>query len=150
MNVSPNNVPLPGPHLITLALAEFLDRWRQHGRPSRRGPLRLVGWSLLGVGGGVAAAAVTAAGKTDLADPDRLVVHGPYTHSRNPMYLGWASMHLGAGLVTRSGWMLAGVPVAVALIHREVLGEERSLAATFGEAFERYQAAVPRYLPRWR
>ena len=75
---------------------------------------------------------------------------GPYAASRNPMYLGWAMLQLGAGLVRGSRWMIAAVPAAAALVHRDVRGEERTLEDAFGDEFRRYRATVPRYLPRRR
>jgi protein-S-isoprenylcysteine O-methyltransferase Ste14 len=85
-----------------------------------------------------------------LADPAHLVTSGPYAVSRNPMYLGWALLQVGAGLVRGSRWMIAAVPVAAAFVHRDVRREERTLEDAFGDEFRRYRAAVPRYLPRWR
>jgi hypothetical protein len=46
-----------------------------------------------------------------------------------------------------SGWMIAAVPAAAALVRREVR-EERMLEDAFGDEFRRYRAAVPGYLPR--
>jgi protein-S-isoprenylcysteine O-methyltransferase Ste14 len=66
------------------------------------------------------------------------------------MYLGWALPQLGAALVRGSGWMIAAVPAAAALVHRAVRGKERMLEEAFGDEFRRYRAAVPRYLPRRR
>lgn len=107
-----------------------------------------VGAALTAVGVGLIVASWRAAGRTDLEQPDQLVAHGPYAHSRNPMYVGWASVHLGTSLVAGSGWMFAGIPVALALVHRQVLREERALGTAFGTAFERYRRSVPRYVPR--
>jgi protein-S-isoprenylcysteine O-methyltransferase Ste14 len=89
-----------------------------------------------------------AARTTDLSQPERLVVGGPYARSRNPMYAGWALIQLGIGLVTGSGWVLATLPAVAAGLHRDVVSEERRLAWTFGDEYERYSANVGRYLPR--
>jgi hypothetical protein len=48
------------------------------------------------------------------------------------MYLGWALPQLGAALVRGSGWMIAAVPAAAALVHRAVRGEERMLEEPSG------------------
>ena len=80
-------------------------------------------------------------------DPRRLLTTGPYAVIRNPMYLGWALLHLGSALVAGSGWILAALPPAALRVHREVLAEERVLEERFGEEFRRYRAAVGRYLP---
>jgi protein-S-isoprenylcysteine O-methyltransferase Ste14 len=63
------------------------------------------------------------------------------------MYVGWALLHLGSGVLTGSAWTVATLPLAVASVHPEVRREEQRLAEAWGEDFERYRAAVPRYLP---
>ncbi len=86
----------------------------------------------------------------DLEHPEQLVTSGPYAIIRNPMYLGWALLHFGAGSAVGSGWMVTTIPAAEAWIHGEVVREERALGERFGEEFRAYRAAVPRYLPnRW-
>lgn len=90
--------------------------------------------------------AVLARGISDLEHPAALVTDGPYAFSRNPMYVGWSLIHLGAGLAARSPWVLASWLYPVSLVHRAVLAEERMLVEQFGEAFEEYAAQVPRYL----
>jgi protein-S-isoprenylcysteine O-methyltransferase Ste14 len=139
------NVPLPEPHLAALALGAVLERRRPWPLPgSRSRPA--VGWSLVTGGAALIGAAVRASERTHLEHPDRLVTAGPYARSRNPMYVGWSLVHLGAALVAGSGWILAGLPVAAATIHRQVLAEETLLAERFGAAFERYRERVPRYV----
>ena len=86
-----------------------------------------------------------AAGNVDLARPGRLLTTGPYAVRRNPMYVGWALLHLGIGLAAGSAWIVASLPVAVGFLHRQVLWEERALAQQFPVEFGRYRAAIPRY-----
>jgi protein-S-isoprenylcysteine O-methyltransferase Ste14 len=62
------------------------------------------------------------------------------------MYAGWALLHAGAEVAAGSGWILAALPAAAALVHRQVRREEHQLGTHFGGEFARYQAAVPRYL----
>jgi protein-S-isoprenylcysteine O-methyltransferase Ste14 len=66
------------------------------------------------------------------------------------MYLGWALLHLGAGVAGDSAWVVATWPAVVGLVHREVMREEQNLSDEFEEGYGRYRAAVPRYLPGWR
>ena len=81
--------------------------------------------------------------------PKALVASGLYRYTRNPMYVGVASVVWGEALLFGS-WALALFAAAVcAAFHAfVVLYEEPSLRGRFGEAYERYCRAVPRWLPR--
>ncbi|MFG1816198.1 methyltransferase family protein [Kribbella sp. NPDC049174] len=88
-----------------------------------------------------------AAGSTELSQPQSLVTSGPYAVSRNPMYVGWALLQLGIGMAAGSGWVLATLPFVGAIVHREVLSEERQLSEQFGDEYRQYCATTGRYLP---
>jgi protein-S-isoprenylcysteine O-methyltransferase Ste14 len=143
-----SNVPLPEPYLLGIAAAVWLDRRRPLALPGPGYVHHLTGWPLAVAGAYLIERSWTAATQVDLRHPELLVTSGPYATSRNPMYLGWALLQLGAGVVRGSGWMIAAVPAAAALVHREVRSEERTLEHVFGAEFRRYRATVPRYLPR--
>jgi protein-S-isoprenylcysteine O-methyltransferase Ste14 len=83
-------------------------------------------------------------------DPPRaLVVAGLYRVVRNPMYVGVVSIVLGEALLWRSWTLLAWAATLLAGFHlRVVTYEEPTLRRLFGDAFTRYCAAVPRWLPR--
>jgi len=142
-----SNVPLPEPHLIGIAAAIWLHRVRPLTLPGPRHVHQLVGWPLIAAGSYLVVRSVRATRQVSLAHPDRLVITGPYAISRNPMYVGWALLHLGAGVAGGSGWILAAFPAVTGLVHRQVLREERDLGEDFGDEFARYRAAAPRYLP---
>jgi protein-S-isoprenylcysteine O-methyltransferase Ste14 len=89
-----------------------------------------------------------AAGTTELSRPQRLVTSGPYAVSRNPMYVGWTLLQLGIAMASGSGWVLAALPFVGAVVHREVLREERRLTETFGDKYRQYCATTGRYLPK--
>lgn len=77
----------------------------------------------------------------------RLVTDGPYRFSRNPMYLGMAGAYAGAAVATGVLWALPFLPAVVSVIDRQVIPrEERHLADTFGEEYERYRSKVRRWL----
>lgn len=81
------------------------------------------------------------------AQPAALVVDGPNARTRNPMYLGMACA-LFAHAALRRSWA-AALPAAafVAVMDRsQIPAEERALAAGFGKEYERYRAAVPRWV----
>jgi len=84
-------------------------------------------------------------------DPtQRLVVVGPYRHVRNPMISGVLAMLLGESLILGSALVLAWTVAFWLLNHLWFVGsEEPGLRRRFGEAYQRYQAHVPRWVPRW-
>jgi protein-S-isoprenylcysteine O-methyltransferase Ste14 len=76
-----------------------------------------------------------------------LVTDGPYRVTRNPMYLGMAGAYAGAAIATGVLWALAFLPAVLIAIDRLVIPrEERHLAATFGEEYERYRRSVRRWI----
>ena len=85
-------------------------------------------------------------------DPTRrLVVVGPYRHVRNPMISAVATMLAGEALFFLSGRIALWLLFFVALNHAYfLLVEEPGLARRFGDEYQRYRAAVPRWLPRLR
>ena len=83
-------------------------------------------------------------------DPTRrLVVVGPYRHVRNPMITAVCTMLAGETLFFHSARIGAWLLLFVAINHTYfLLLEEPGLVARFGEEYERYRAAVPRWIPR--
>lgn len=140
------NLPLPEPFLIVMAVAGGLHALLPWRVPIRG--LRVAGPVLGAAGVGVIAWSVAASRGVQLSTPGSLVREGPYARTRNPMYLGWALLHLGAGIASRSERMLVSLPAAAGLVHREVLQEERMLGRAFPRDYTRYRMEVPRYLPR--
>lgn len=83
-------------------------------------------------------------------DPTRrLVVRGPYRRVRNPMISGVALVILGEGLILGSLAILIEF-AAFALINAIYmpLVEEPGLVRRFGDDYEEYRRAVPRWIPR--
>ena len=78
-----------------------------------------------------------------------LAVSGPYSYTRNPLYLG--SFLLGVGFTIASGvWWLALIFVVLFLgIYLPVMRvEAEDLTAMFGADFEEYKENVPLFFPR--
>lgn len=78
-----------------------------------------------------------------------LATTGPYAYTRNPLYLGSATIGL--------GFMVAGGRPLVLAIYLLLFGgiyywtmkiEERNLLARFGEEYRRYADRVPLFFPR--
>ena len=79
--------------------------------------------------------------------PIRLVTDGWFKHSRNPMYLSFALLLMGASLVLGSVSSLIGVIVYLFITQRwYIVPEEKRLVATFGKQYESYQRRTRRWL----
>jgi protein-S-isoprenylcysteine O-methyltransferase Ste14 len=77
----------------------------------------------------------------------RLVQHGPYAISRNPMYVGVTAAYAGLALAVASPWALLLLgPVLVVMDRLVIAREEPYLAARFGAAYEAYRRRVRRWL----
>jgi protein-S-isoprenylcysteine O-methyltransferase Ste14 len=140
------NVPLPESFLLGIGAGLVLHRLWPQRLPGSDSLRRVLGWSLLGAGSTLVASAWRAVGEVDLEHPAGLVSAGPYEISRNPMYVGWGLLHLGAALTVGSAWMAATFPLSAIWLHHQILGEERQLDNAFGEEYRRWRATVPRYL----
>lgn len=76
-----------------------------------------------------------------------LVQVGPHRRSRNPMYVAMVALLAAHALWHRRALALIPVAVFVSLIDRfQIPAEEAALTARFGAEYERYRAAVPRWL----
>lgn len=81
-------------------------------------------------------------------EPRSLVVAGPYRRVRNPMYLGVLLVLLGESWFTWSGVLLAYTATWLLAVNVFVLAyEEPNLRSKHGAEYERYCAAVRRWLP---
>ncbi len=83
--------------------------------------------------------------------PDRpvsmLVTSGPYRFTRNPMYLGLATIYLGIAIGLQSLWALVLLPVVLVIIGRAAIAKEEAyMAQRFGDDYQRYTARVRRWL----
>jgi protein-S-isoprenylcysteine O-methyltransferase Ste14 len=78
---------------------------------------------------------------------DELIQHGIYRHTRNPQYVGYAAMFLGAAIVAGSGLALISTLFFIAIIHVFITRvEEPHMRNTFGDAFDQYTRNVRRYM----
>jgi protein-S-isoprenylcysteine O-methyltransferase Ste14 len=81
----------------------------------------------------------------------RLVTDGPFSHVRNPLYIGNFFLNLGIVIMSRAWWpwmllvSFAVFGIQYGLIVRE---EERFLSEKFGAQYEEYCRLVPRWIPR--
>src|SRR2546426_3050758 len=99
----------------------------------------VLGWGLLIAGVLLAASAAylfRRAGTTPnpTKPTSALVIWGPYRFTRNPMYVGMATLYVGGTLLLNDLWPLALLPVVIALVQRRVIAKEEAyLERTFGD-----------------
>ena len=145
------------PDLPPVWLAGFiLVAWAlSQGLPLMRvtGPVLIWGGGVLALAGlvliGWAAIEFARAGTTiePHETPGALIERGPYTLSRNPIYLGMLAILTGfvLWLGALSAVVLPGLFAAVVTL-RFIVPEERALHERFGAAAERYFARVRRWV----
>jgi protein-S-isoprenylcysteine O-methyltransferase Ste14 len=86
-----------------------------------------------------------------IAPTRRLIVTGLYRHVRNPMYVAVFALAAGQALLFGSMPLLLYAAAVWAAFHLFVLlYEEPTLRRQFPKDYERFQSAVPRWLPRLR
>jgi protein-S-isoprenylcysteine O-methyltransferase Ste14 len=76
-----------------------------------------------------------------------LVARGPFRFTRNPMYLGFVVLAIGAALVAGT-WLMWLVPVLIFVLDNFVIipFEEQSMERTFGDAYRSYKTRVRRWI----
>ena len=81
---------------------------------------------------------------------DHLVVVGPYSISRNPLYFFSLLGGFGVGLVTETFTIPLIILVMFALYYPFVIRhEENKLRNIYGDKYEAYFHSVPQFWPRW-
>ena len=141
--------PPPLIFLAAIGLGWGMQHWRPLPLPAVLG---VAGQLVIGIGFLVILSALLAFRRGGTApSPYRpttaLVASGPYRFSRNPIYLGFALVHLGIGLCLGNPWMVILLVPALLLMRYGVIDrEERYLAMKFGEDYRRYCADVRRWV----
>jgi protein-S-isoprenylcysteine O-methyltransferase Ste14 len=79
-----------------------------------------------------------------------LVISGPYSYLRNPLYLGNMLIYFGVGIMSFS--LIPYLPAAALLFffwqYSVIISEEETfLKRKFGESFEHYLSHVPKLIP---
>ncbi|KIN64630.1 Isoprenylcysteine carboxyl methyltransferase family protein [Sulfitobacter noctilucicola] len=79
--------------------------------------------------------------------PDRIITSGPFTRSRNPIYLGDVLV-LGGAILWWGAWpALVLIPVFVFVLTRRFIApEEARMKESFGELFDDFAEKTPRWL----
>ena len=144
-------VPPPLIYLLPLLAGLVLDR-RIPVAFLPRGVAGIIGWPL--VGGALALAGwsfQTLRSADTTARPDkpasRVIKHGPFAYSRNPIYVSFAMLYSGIAVLRNALWAILLLPLVLSAIQREVIGrEERYLERAFGEEYLDYKAKVRRWV----
>ena len=78
---------------------------------------------------------------------NKILDHGIYSWTRNPMYLGMLLLALGIGIWSRNQGILLMVPlIGIVLDHHVIKKEEAYLSAKFGAVYDDYRRRVRRWL----
>jgi protein-S-isoprenylcysteine O-methyltransferase Ste14 len=77
----------------------------------------------------------------------RLVRHGPYRFTRNPMYVGLTLSYIGIALIMNVGWPLILLPLVLWGLDVFVIREEETyLLRTFPDEYAVYKKQVRRWI----
>jgi protein-S-isoprenylcysteine O-methyltransferase Ste14 len=144
-------VPPPTYPLLLIALTWWLRRGTEPALP--RGPFAWIAAALLlGLGAAIAVSALrTLRAARTAVEPwkpsKRLITHGVFARSRNPIYLAFLLVQAGAAWALGNVLTLLAVPLTWLLLDRlQVRREERYLSATFGDDYAQYCTRTPRWL----
>src|SRR5215510_10118308 len=116
------------------------------------GMLSAIGWLMIAAFVALNISAIRAmrrAGTTVRPDraTDHLVTDGPFSFTRNPLYLAGTMLVLGIGLVFGIAWfLLLGILAAFTVQKLAIEREERHLQARFGETYLDYARRVRRWI----
>jgi protein-S-isoprenylcysteine O-methyltransferase Ste14 len=134
-------------------LASFLHAWEPlHILSDHQRALVALGWVLVGGGAGLFlwALRVFFLARTGIMlqkPATSLMRQGPYRWSRNPQYLAFVAIYIGAALLTNTVWpLLLLAPLLAVIIGAVIRREERYLRRTFGAAYDEYCRDVGRWL----
>ena len=137
----------PGVNILshnTGHLWETLLGWR--GDPHLN-PLHLLSNVIIGVGFLILASAWDVLYKAQREG--QLATTGPYAQVRHPQYGGFILIMSGFLLQWPTLLTLVMFPVLVTMYVRLARREEREVQAAFGEAYRRYVATTPAFVPRF-
>ena len=124
-------------------LLEMMFGWKTN---PHAGPFHIL--SFMFIGGGFIL--ISAAWKVlyDAQKTGSLATTGPYSYVRHPQYVGFILVMFGFLLQWPTILTLAMFPVLTVMYVRLARTEENDARVAFGDAYERYAAEVPGFIPR--
>jgi protein-S-isoprenylcysteine O-methyltransferase Ste14 len=79
--------------------------------------------------------------------PSKFVARGPYSFSRNPMYVAMLVVLVGEALLLQAPWLLVFTAIIFFLFYLFVkFNEEPRMILRFGTSYQDYMKKVPRWL----
>ena len=155
VTVRPNSLPWP-PIIYLAAIAVSVSLTVFYPLPWFGQPLSgilfVLGWLMIAAFVALNISAIRAmrrAGTTVRPDrgTDHLVTDGPFSFTRNPLYVAGTMLVLGIGLVSGIVWFLLLAILAAFMVQKLAIEpEERHLQARFGETYLDYARRVRRWI----
>jgi protein-S-isoprenylcysteine O-methyltransferase Ste14 len=108
-------------------------------------PITLAGGSIL-VAAGLGVRAIASG---QLRKNEELAITGPYSYTRNPLYLGSILIAIGFAVAAQSIWIWVLLLIFFVLIYIPVIRSEETFLRSAFPDFESYARRVPRLVPRW-
>jgi protein-S-isoprenylcysteine O-methyltransferase Ste14 len=112
---------------------------------SRPRPLTILVGSLVVIAG----IGVRAVASGQLKKNEELATAGPYSYTRNPLYLGSILIAIGFAIAARSLWIWVLLLLLFVLIYVPVIGGEEAFLRSKFPDFDSYAKSVPRLIPQW-
>ncbi len=80
-----------------------------------------------------------------VAKQNKLVTTGPFSFSRNPIYLAFLLLYFGFAAAIQSWLIILRIPLVI-YFYKSTLREEKNLEKMFGKEYVDYKARVPRFI----